>query len=354
MMKIESLQIQNLRIIQDMLLQPSGGMNFICGENGAGKTSVLEAIFLLGQGKSFRHADAGPFIRNGESFSLVLAGLQDAQGRNTRLGIQRGRKSFIARHSGKTIQKRSELLRLLPVQLITPQSHELLERGPELRRRYLDFGLFHVEQSYHRFLMSYQRALKQRNSALRSGDGRLANSFNEQLESAAGRIVGYRKNILEDIEEQLQRFLVSMHFRDRVQLQFTQGWKEHAGLASVLRESMQKDMQLGHTGAGPHRSELKILVSGKRAEKHLSRGQQKILVYGLMLALSRLIRERGHEAPVVLIDDLGAELDAGNRDLVLTYLRGMDTQVFITSVEAYGPETLGEAKMFHVEQGVLE
>ncbi len=352
-MKIESLQIQNLRIIQYMQLKPGMGLNFICGENGAGKTSVLEAIFLLGQGRSFRHTDAGPFIRHDEHHSLVLAELRDSQGKSLRLGIQRDKQKFVARCSGENIRKRSELLRLLPVQLITPQSHELLERGPELRRRYLDFGLFHVEQSYHQLLMTYQRALKQRNSALRLKDGRLAGSFNEQLAVAAERIVASRVTLLHEIEAKLQQYLREMRFDHELALQFHRGWKETLGLEKALKDTLDRDMAAGYTGYGPHRGELKILVSGKRAEKHLSRGQQKILVYGLMLALSQLVAEKGLEPPVVLIDDLGAELDKGNRDLVLAYLRDMGGQVFITSVESYAGEKSGAAKMFHVEQGEL-
>ncbi|BAO42954.1 DNA replication and repair protein RecF [Thiolapillus brandeum] len=353
-MKIKQLQIENLRVIQTLTLEPGNGINFICGPNGAGKTSVLEAIYLLGQGKSFRHAEAGPFIRNGETSCLVVAETDDRLARSSRLGIQRGRKSFLARHGGIDIRRRSELLRLLPVQIITPQSHELLERGPELRRRYLDFGLFHVEQSYHQVLMSYQRGIKQRNAALRSGNGRLAISFDEQLAGVSETIVRLRRGILETIESNLARFMQEMSFPNEVKLQFSPGWKEDVSLEKALKGHLERDLAQGYTSVGPHRAELKILVGGRRAEKYLSRGQQKVLVYGLVLSLSQLIVEKEKEPPVLLIDDLGAELDTLNRTRIVDYLSGREEQVFITSVDQPANIHDRDNAVFHVEHGCLQ
>ena len=352
-MKIRRLQIENLRVIDKVVMEPGGGLNFVCGPNGAGKTSILEAIYLLGQGKSFRHSEAGPVIRNGKDSCLVVSELEDDQGVASRLGIQRGKKAFLARHGGKDVKRRSELLRLLPVQIVTPQSHELLERGPELRRRYLDFGLFHVEQSYHQTLMSYQRAIKQRNAALRAGNSRLAISFDEQLATLAAKIAASREAILQGVEGFLQSFLKQMAFTDEVSLQIYSGWKDSEHLAVVLREYLEKDLAQGHTSVGPHRAELKIRVAGGRAERRLSRGQQKVLVYGLVLALSRLMVNKTGEAPVLLIDDLGAELDKRNRAALIDYLEGTGEQVFISSVDIPDPSVPGESRVFHVEHGIL-
>ncbi len=352
-MKIRRLQIENLRIINKLVMEPCEGLNFVCGPNGAGKTSILEAIYLLGQGKSFRHSEAGPFIRNGKDSCLVVADLEDGRGVASRLGIQRGKKEFLARHGGKDIKRRSELLRLLPVQIVTPQSHELLERGPELRRRYLDYGLFHVEQSYHQILMSYQRAIKQRNAALRAGNARLASSFNEQLSMLAEKIAASRYAMLQAVEGYLQSFLRDMSFSEKVSLQMYTGWKAECSLTEVLRDHLDRELAQGYTSAGPHRAELKILVAGGRAEKHLSRGQQKVLVYGLVFALSRMMVEKLGEAPVLLIDDLGAELDERNRAALIDYLENTCEQAFISSVNIPGSLVPVDSQVFHVEHGAL-
>ena len=354
MMKIRQLQIENLRIIEKLVMEPVSGLNFICGPNGAGKTSVLEAIYLLGQGKSFRHSEAGPFIRNQQASCLVVAEMEDDQGKTSRLGIQRGRKQFLARHAGQDIKRRSELLRLLPLQIVTPQSHELLERGPELRRRYLDFGLFHVEHSYHQVLMAYQRAIKQRNAALRKKDARLALSFDEQLASLAEKISASRKGILQSVEQHLRTFLHHMAFPHEVFLLFQAGWKEDRSLVEILKDSLERDLAQGYTSSGPHRGELRIQVAGGRAEKHLSRGQQKVLVYGLVFSLSRLMMERQGEAPILLIDDLGAELDEKNRVALVDYLQQAGGQVFISSVDFPVPSVPDSSRVFHVEHGSIQ
>ncbi|WP_457666854.1 DNA replication/repair protein RecF [Thiolapillus sp.] len=352
-MKITHIRIQNLRILQDIEFLPAAGLNVITGDNGAGKTSILEAIYLLGQGKSFRHTEAGPLIRKGKDSALVVADIQNDAGVKTRIGIQRSKRQFVARHAGQDIARRSELFRLLPLLLITPQSHELIERGPELRRRFLDFGLFHVEQSYHQVSLSYHRALKQRNSALRSGDIRLARSFNEQLIANSSIILQSRQLLSQAIETYLVDFLSRIGFKDGISLHLYQGWKGGMSLEEALRRSEDQDLKRGFTSAGVHRSQLKILTAGSPVDKVLSRGQQKLLVYGLVLALCELMKEKKAVTPLLLIDDISAELDTGNAQKVLDYLRNMDLQLFITALDFTRYEPTPDTKVFHVEHGKL-
>ncbi|WP_456407849.1 DNA replication/repair protein RecF [Thiolapillus sp.] len=350
-MKITRIQIQNLRIIEDMQLEPGAGLNFICGDNGAGKTSVLEAIFLLGQGKSFRHTEAGPLIRKGEEYARVVADLQTQSGKRTKLGIQRSNKQFLARNAGQDVSRRSELLRLLPLQFITPQSHELIEKGPELRRRYLDFGLFHVEHSYHQTLSAYQRALKQRNAALRSRNAKLAQSFDEQLVSFADLILESRCRLLASVTQYLQDFLEAIDFPIAVDLRLTKGWKNDISLSEALCRSKEQDLSKGFTHVGAHRAQLKILADNVLANRILSRGQQKLLVYGLVMAISQLIADKTSEKPLLLIDDLGAELDESNTGKLLNYLHALGAQVFITLLHESDVQQDHQNKVFHVKHG---
>ena len=352
-MKINRIHIQNLRIIRDSVLEPASGVNIIHGDNGAGKTSILEAIYLLGQGKSFRHSDSGPLIRKGEEAALVVADLQTSAGGESKLGIKRSSRQFVARSAGQEVSRRSELFRLLPLQLITPQSHELIERGPELRRRYLDFGLFHVEQSYHQVAMSYHRALKQRNSALRAGDIRLARSFNEQLVLFANTVLHSRASILSEIEARLIEFLNGLEFPRGISLKLLQGWKQGLSLGDALQQSEQQDLKHGFTSAGVHRSQLKVLLESAPADKVLSRGQQKLLVYGLVLSLSRLMMEKTREPPLLLIDDLSAELDEKNSQKVLDYLQTIGMQLFITTLDYSRYQVPDNTAVFHVEHGAI-
>ena len=352
-MKITHIHIQNLRIIQDIEFQPVTGLNVITGDNGAGKTSILEAIYLLGQGKSFRHTEAGPLIRKGEDSTLVVADIQTSPGTETRLGIQRSKRQFIARHAGQDVSRRSELFRLLPLLLITPQSHELVERGPELRRRFLDFGLFHVEQSYHQLSMAYHRALKQRHSALRAGDIRLARSFNEQLITNSDTILRSRLQLLHSIEKHLAEFLSCIGFADTVSLKLYRGWKAGISLEETLKRAELQDLNRGFTSVGVHRSQLKILTAGAPVDKVFSRGQQKLLVYGLVLALCELMKDQTAAAPLLLIDDISAELDISNAQKVLDYLRNLEPQMFVTALDFSRHEASSDTRVFHVEHGSL-
>ncbi len=350
-MKITHIRIENLRIIRNMELDPGKGLNIIYGDNGAGKTSILEAIFLLGQGKSFRHAEAGPIIRKGEKSTQVVAELQANTGVTSTLGIQRNKQQFVARNAGQDISRRSELFRLLPLQLITPQSHELIEKGPELRRRYLDFGLFHVERSYHQTLMAYQRALKQRNAGLRTGNIRLAHSFDEQLIVLSDTIIERRSYLLSMVEKQLSVFLDAIDFSFSVELSLSKGWKTDISLQEAFQKTEQQDLSQGYTSAGIHRAQLKILADGVPASKVLSRGQQKLMVYGLVLSLSRLIADKTSEPPLQLIDDLGAELDQSNIQKILNYLHTLDAQSFITVLDKEKYQLPTGSRVFHVEHG---
>jgi DNA replication and repair protein RecF len=334
-----------------MELDPGKGLNLIYGDNGAGKTSILEAIFLLGQGKSFRHSEAGPLISKGEKSARVVADLQANTGVTSKLGIQRNKQRFVARNSGQDVSRRSELFRLLPLQLITPQSHELIERGPELRRRYLDFGLFHVEQSYHQTLMAYQRALKQRNAALRSGDIRLARSFDEQLVVLSDTIIERRVCLLSMVKQQLAAFLVAIEFPLSIELSLSKGWKVDLSLEEAFRKTEHQDLSQGYTSAGIHRAQLRILVDGVPASKVLSRGQQKLMVYGLVLSLSQIIADRTDEPPLLLIDDLGAELDQTNTQRILNFLQTLATQLFITVLDKEKYQIAEESRVFHVKHG---
>ncbi|HHE74210.1 MAG TPA: DNA replication and repair protein RecF [Desulfobacteraceae bacterium] len=350
-MKINHIQIENVRIIRNMELEPCSGLNFIYGDNGAGKTSVLEAVFLLGQGKSFRHSEAGPLITKGQKRAQVVADLQSDSGTFSKLGIQRSNQQFIARHAGKDVSKRSKLFRLLPLQLITPQSHELIERGPELRRRYLDFGLFHVEPSYHQVLMSYHRALKQRNAALRNRDIRLAQSFNSYLVTNAKIIADRRQWFLAQIERNLEEFLSDLNFPAKVSLDLSKGWKSGISMEEALVKTEVQDLAQGFTSAGIHRAQLKILADKSAANKILSRGQQKLLVYGLVFSVSKLIKEKIMEAPLLLIDDLNAELDDSNARKILEYLQDFGLQLFITTLDIQRLGLPEKAKVFHVKHG---
>jgi DNA replication and repair protein RecF len=353
---IKQIHIRDLRIIEVLDLHPEPGINLLFGGNGAGKTTLLEAIHLLGNGRSFRHSDAGPLIREGATHSLVTARLVDSRGLETHLGVRREKRQFSARREGKDIRRRSELLRQLPLQLLLPTSHELVEKGPELRRRFLDQGLFHVEQSYHQLMLDYGRALRQRNAAARRGDRETMRSFNGFLSMKGEQLTHFRREFASEVEGVISTLLpeLKMQVASGIRLHFQKGWRESEVLEEALKRAEPTDLKLGYTTVGPHRSEMRLLVAGRKpAAKTLSRGQQKLLVYALILAHVEIIRKKGLEKPVLLADDLDAELDAERVSALVQYLKGTALQVFVTTLNGPLYRNLG-LDMFHVEQGSVK
>lgn len=350
-MHISKLQISDFRLIESMTLEPCTGINLIYGSNGAGKTSILEAIYLAGRGRSFRHHDSGPIIRFNQSSSRILIRTRnDSTDSESILGVDRGHKHFRYRFNGADLSKRSELLRALPIQLITPHSHLLLEGGPDTRRRFLDHGLFHVEPDFHAWQSAYNRALKQRNAGLKS-DSRVAHSWNHLLEEYADKMDCSRKAYLDKLASHTRHILTQFESSIDFCLEYRRGWPESQGLGRFLTERLDSDSRVGYTMYGPHRADILITQNRIPVSKTLSRGQQKILATALLLAQVKLLDVVAGIRPVILIDDLSAELDYSNRSRLAEIITESPYQCFVTAVDAspYGPQE--GWRLFHVEHG---
>lgn len=349
-MRIESVTIQGFRVLQDVTLKPAAGLNLIWGDNGVGKTSVLEALFLASRGRSFRHREAGPFIRKGDRHCRVVVRLLDDTGRQHVLGIERSAREQLVRLDGQNLSKRSEQVRALPLQIITPNTHTLLEGAPEIRRRYLDLGLFHVEHDYHGWFSAYQRTLRQRNAAIRR-QASVARSWDSQLAEYASKLHTARARYLDDLCELVSSCLERLSPTLRVSLRYRPGWDVEADLVGQLAERWDTDHRQGFTGIGPHRADLVITAEQSDAAKRLSRGQQKLVVAALMLGQAQLQKQRIGVSPIILFDDLPAELDRPHRERLTTELARMNLQVLITSVEQETLPLDDDWGVFHVEHG---
>lgn len=349
-MRIDSLTIADFRVLQSLSLRPTPGINVLWGDNGAGKTSVLEAVFLAARGRSFRHREAGPFIRTGAQKATVVAKLTDDAGVRHVLGIERGTKEQRVRLDGEKLERRSEQVRALPLQVVTPNSHALLEGPPELRRRYLDLGLFHVEHGYHQWYGAYQRALRQRNAALR-GHPSIARSWDSQLAELAAKLSAARERFVARLQQELTEVLARLSPALRVSLAHRPGWDPATALDGQLQRRWEQDCRQGFTGLGPHRADLQIRAAELNAAKRLSRGQQKLVVVGLLLAQASVQQALAGERPVLLLDDLPAELDASHRARVADELVHAGCQALVTTVDRDSLPVAPDWGLFHVEQG---
>lgn len=349
-MRIESVTIEDFRVIEHVELDLSPGVNLIWGDNGAGKTSILEAVFVAARGRSFRHQEAGPFIRTGTDQSRIVTHLLDDGGRTHVLGVERGSTEQRVRLDGQDLNRRSEQVRALPLLLLTPNSHALIEGPPELRRRYLDLGMFHVEQHYQRWYSDYHRALRQRNAALRHQSA-AATSWDGVLCEAAQALGDARHRYVDELAIACADVLADIAPDVQVQIKLRSGWDDASSLVDQLTQRLEVDRRQGFTGVGPHRADIVIRAAQSAAAKRLSRGQQKLVILALTLGQARVLERHTGIRPVLLLDDLPAELDRGHRDRVMGFVEQWAGQALISAVE---PDSLGlpsNARVFHVEQG---
>ncbi|HSN73170.1 MAG TPA: DNA replication/repair protein RecF [Steroidobacteraceae bacterium] len=352
-MTLARLEITNFRCLARAELEIDPRLTVIAGPNASGKTSLLEAIFFLSCGRSFRTHNVAPLVRTGESDAYVL-GRVDLDGRRVLLAVRGGRTGLETRISGEPVRGFAEHARLLPVQTIDPEIHKVLEEGPARRRRYLDWGVFHVEHHYVGVWRRYQRALKQRNAALKQGAARPAMQvWEHELIEAAQALVASRQRYLETLNP-IAKSLVSDLLGLELELGHRPGWPQERTFAEALDEARLRDAQSGTTSVGPHRGDVSVRIGGFAAKDRVSRGQQKLLAAALVLAQVEHRAQFGGERPTLLIDDPAAELDAAHLGTFLRRVAASPAQLIVTALDATAVGALEPARMFHVEQGKLQ
>ncbi len=350
-MPLSLLRIRHLRNIQDTEIEPGAAVNLLWGGNGAGKSSILEAIYLLGRGRSFRGSEIGPLVTSGEDETLIFGRLLGEHGERGVIGIRKQRRGATRiKVNGAAVARLSTLAQMLPLQVLTPKSHEILERGSAYRRRLVDWGVFHVEPDMIKFAGSYARALKQRNAALRRSP-KTASAWDAILIENGVRIDSMRKQYLErlvpifccKVERLIGQKGIAIHYR--------RGWSENESYAESIKRRERDDLRRGFTGTGPHRADIRIEVGGVPVEKVVSRGEQKLVIAALYLAQAEIASAGSRVKPLMLIDDLPAELDHERRAIFLNELVQLNLQVFVTGIERACFSAITPSRVFHVKHG---
>lgn len=327
-------------------------LNFFIGENGAGKTSALEALVVLAKGRSFRSGQLSALIGpDCDHFRIVTRTGEQDHAEQT-LGIERSRKDWSARRNREDVAQLSDLAEHLPLVIIEPNSHLLISGPPEGRRRFVDWGVFHVEPSHLVHWRRYARALKQRNAALRQHNQALVSSLDPVLSELGEALHAARLSQCEQLFGVLRSTLEELNPGLRtVALDYQPGW---AGgeLRRALEEATERDMERGATGPGPHRGDIALDCDGNPAREILSRGEQKILATALLLSQARMMDAVG-KTPLLLMDDLASEFDAAHLGRVMAFGQRLGAQMWVTgtSLEAYPEAAQKGAAVFHVEQG---
>ncbi len=360
-MKLAQVQISNFRNISSAKLDLSPSLSVIKGRNGSGKSSLLEAIYYLGYGRSFRTNKHESVIKDNEQRFSVFAKCDVDADSQIRVGLQRS-KTNDADYSvnGEHSKRLSDLVSLVPVQLFTPQSTDLLVGTPSERRRFIDWGLFHVEQSYQQQAKVYSSLLKQRNALLKQGSDLNKPEYtfwSDKLNEAAGIIDSLRHAYIDSLYPYFKSIMEQFLPEFSVEIAYYRGWEKQLTFKEALIKKYDFDAKLGYTSVGPHKGDLKLKVNNSYAQEMLSRGQLRMTVAALQLAQTQLFTAQTKRQSIFLLDDIGAELDNIRREKFLTSLLNTDTQVIVTAIvdeQIDFVENYNDKKMFHVEHGVVK
>jgi DNA replication and repair protein RecF len=353
-MELLELRLANVRNFVSAEVQLNPGVSEFVGENGAGKTSLLEAVFMLSHGRSFRSVKRESLIRFGASGLDVFARIR-CEGQERRLGLARRPGDWLAKIDGRELESLAELLKEIAVVCFEPGSHALISGQAEERRRLVDWALFHVEQNYVDVSRRYRRALKQRNSLLRTGrqDSDL-DSWDAELGRSGSGLDEWRGRYLEALFPHIESLCaLLLPELGAPNLKYVRGWSAELSLQDSLLQRRARDIERGHTSTGPHRADWKIGFEHAPEREHLSRGQEKLCALACLLAQAQLFRQQLGDWPVICLDDLASELDVAHQRKALSWLAGSGAQVLITGVARLpGLDDLpAPHQTFHVEQG---
>jgi len=330
-MSLRRLQVTDFRCLQSAVLELDSRFTLISGANASGKTSLLEAIYMLGRGRSFRTRRLEHLIRRG-SERFVVFGEVDGFGRRSSLGVEGSAAGVRAKLGGAKAGSLAELAPLLPVQIIDPEIHRLIEEGPSRRRRFLDWGVFHVEPRFVDDWQRFQQALRQRNAALKSRQPReVTAAWDGELVRYGEAVSAARSSYVRRLAEHavsVTRNLLGLE----LSLSYRTGWARDLSLSEALRQSWNHDQESGATQAGPHRAELGIRLDEMGVKDRISRVQQKLLAAALLLAQVRMFPADSPVQPSLLLDDPAAELDNERLAGLITEVGSQSVQLIVTAL----------------------
>lgn len=349
-MSLAELAVEDVRCLRRAELTLHPGQNLIWGANASGKTSLLESIFMLGRGRSFRTRNSERLIRHGEARLRVVG--RTGGPPPIVIGLEVSREGgTTAKLAGSHVSSLAELSHAFAVQVIEPGAHKLIEEGAQRRRRWMDWAVFHVEPSFIDVWSRYARALKQRNSALRSAPAQ-ASAWDSELARQGELMAGLRRDFMQRLEAHWSSSVQDLTGLD-VQLHYSRGWASDQTLAEALAQSRDRDVTRGVTHVGPHRADIVVRVDRGLARETLSRGQQKLVAAAMTLSQLSLIRELTGTLPTLLLDDPAAELDRERLARFVDQVGRLRCQLVVTSLSPELALFGALDRVFHVEQGAV-
>lgn len=356
-MKLAHIRVRMFRNIRDARVDPGPDVCVLYGANAQGKTNFLEALFVLSNLQSFRTHRVRDLLPLEGGSSILEAEVESRLG-TTRVRLVVNSEGKHPKVNGKPPNTTSDYLAEIPTVVFSPQDLSLAKGSQDLRRRYLDRATFLADANHLTSLRNYNRALRQRNAALRRSIGEVE-VWNRQVAHYGAMVYRGRRRTLEELHATIVEIHDEIAGRgEDIQLE---NRPDHGDLdveevlLERLQETEERDLRLGHTTTGPHRDTIRIRLDGRNVEEHASQGQLRTLALGLKLALLRWGREVRGESPIFLLDDPGSELDQQRLSALGEFLSSWNGQVIVTATQrdAVPLPSRAQPHYYRVESGVL-
>lgn len=362
-MYLQHLKLSNFKNYETQELELSPRINCFVGENGMGKTNLLDALHYLCMCKSYFALTDSQVVRHQEDF-FRIEGIFQRQDKKEHIVCKYALRSRKVLERNKVPYTRlADHIGLLPMVIISPDDHILIKEGSEHRRQYLDILLVQLDITYLNHLMVYNKVLEQRNAFLKQHkhpsevNFTLLDIYNQQLEAPAQYIFEKRQEIVQKLSPIFQSYYKTISGnKEQVQIQYESPLQD-SPLATLLRDSQEKDIWLQRTTKGIHKDDLKLLINDFVVKKFASQGQLKSYLLALKLAQYELLRQESEVVPLVLLDDIFDKLDKKRVEQLLQLLLDRQFgQIFITDTDAQRVAELGrvlgvEVRLFEIVDG---
>jgi DNA replication and repair protein RecF len=332
-MYISKLQIQNFRNIDSQEFNFDSDINFIVGENGSGKTSILEAIYFLSHGRSFRSAQLNRIIKHDNDGFLLFSKCHNLE--DITIALSRKKNGSSINKLNYEVQKsHSEITKTIPIQLINPEAFNIINSGAKQRCKILDWGSFYLDKSFLKVWQQTKFLIKQRNSALKQNYPKSYISSLDIKLTEFSNILDYKREVY--FNELKPKILDVLHIFNpdlKLDINYFCGWSKNKNLIDILTDNYENDKRYSVTNHGPHKADILLTINDKPIQDIFSRGQQKLLICAIKLAQGEIHNNKETNKCIYLIDDIASELDKNHLNTLFEYLNKLNSQIFITTTD---------------------
>ncbi len=352
-MKLNNIEIKNFRCIDSQKLSFTN-LNIIVGNNGQGKTSLLESIYLLAFTKSHKTSSEKDVIQTGTDFCKIDASLE-IRDINYKFGLimTKSKKKVLINNDEQ--KKLSEYIGNINIVMFSPDDLRIIKGEPSIKRKFIDIELGQTSSIYIRDLLIYKNILKQRNELLKSleieSDTTLLSVLTDQLLEYANRIISARNEFIYKLNSHI-KVIHSKLTNDSENIQVVYKTKHKDNLETEMKSKYKYDIITGSTSLGPHRDDLTILINQEDVSVYGSQGQQRTAVLSLKLGLINFIYDMLGVYPILLLDDVFSELDVNRLNSLVEYIKpNIQTFITTTDIKLIKEKLISNAKLFYVTAG---